>query len=158
MENLKNNLLNKLNKLDKNDCEYEYLENVNKNWDKFINVVGGDKEEYSNYLKNEYNNYNNDYYDIFLDKSKNKISKYWEYVNKNIKEFINKDKISILELYKGINILYWGYVDIIDNGGDDIGCNSEGISMIWDEISEMIGFKWDEWNEDLRIIINDIIN
>jgi hypothetical protein len=157
MNLVKEVLVSKLNYLKEKGWEsnynYDLLVNIIEKWDMFIEVVGGDKKEYSDYLKNYYNEDLKDSYNLFDNVSDELKNEYWDYVNNNISEIINKDKINVLELFKGLNIMYWGYIEIIENGGDDIGGNGEGINMIWEEISEMIGFEYEEFGSDLRSIL-----
>jgi hypothetical protein len=157
MNLVKEVLVSKLNYLKEKGWEsnynYDLLVNIIEKWDRFVEVVGGDRKEYSDYLKNYYNEDLKDNYDMFVDVDEDKINEYWEYVNKNVNKYINKDEINVLELFEGLNIMYWGYVEIIENGGDDCGGNGEGINMIWDEISEIVGFEYEEFNDSLRNIL-----
>ena len=55
-----------------------------------------------------------------------------------------------------IDGIYWGYIEICLNGGDDCGCNGDGISMEYDNIEEMIKFEELELGEELEGLRNII--
>ena len=124
---------------------------------KELKMTAGSKE-LKDYLVKEIKVYKDDDYEMFVDVEDDVKKKYWDYVDEEIKKYIDKEEINVLELYEGLSILYFGYIDIIENGGDDCGIIWNDWYEWWLMIENDLGFKRNEYNNSLLYLIRKELN